>query len=90
MIGKYIYTTPMLLQNESKHNDNWIKNNSLQAKILKSYLFLMIFSDCKWEILFGDFNAKIGKEDIFKSTTVDESLHEISNDNGVRVVNLAI
>jgi hypothetical protein len=33
-----------------------------------------------------DFNAKEGLEDIFKPTTVNESLHEISNDNGVRVV----
>jgi hypothetical protein len=30
-----IYTTPMPLQNESKHNGNLIKNNSPQAKILK-------------------------------------------------------
>jgi hypothetical protein len=34
-----------------------------------------------------DFNAKVGREDIFKPTIVNESLHEISNDNGVRVVN---
>jgi hypothetical protein len=37
--------------------------------------------------LFGDFNAKIDGEDIFKLTIGNESLHEISNDNGVRVVN---
>jgi hypothetical protein len=35
----------------------------------------------------GDFNAKVGREDIFKPTIWNESLHEISNDNGVRVVN---
>jgi endonuclease/exonuclease/phosphatase family metal-dependent hydrolase len=39
--------------------------------------------------LLGDFNAKIGKEDILKPTLGNESLHEISNDNGVRVVNFA-
>jgi hypothetical protein len=38
------------------------------------------------KILLGDFKAKVGREDIFKSTTVNESLHEISNDNGVIVV----
>ncbi|PNF29495.1 hypothetical protein B7P43_G04553 [Cryptotermes secundus] len=38
-------------------------------------------------ILLGDFNAKVGREDISKPTTRNESLHEISNDNGVRVVN---
>jgi hypothetical protein len=36
-------------------------------------------------ILLGDFNAKVGREDIFNPTIGNESLHEISNDNGVRV-----
>jgi endonuclease/exonuclease/phosphatase family metal-dependent hydrolase len=40
-------------------------------------------------ILLGDFNAKVGKEDIFKPTIGNESLHATSNDNGVRVVNFA-
>jgi hypothetical protein len=40
------------------------------------------------KILLGDFNVKVGWEDIFKPTIGNESLHEISNDNGVRVVNL--
>jgi hypothetical protein len=41
------------------------------------------------KILLGDFNAKVGRENIFKPTIGNESLHEISNDNGVRVVNFA-
>jgi hypothetical protein len=41
------------------------------------------------KILLGDLNAKVGRENIFKPTTGNESLHEISNDNGVRVVNFA-
>jgi hypothetical protein len=41
------------------------------------------------KILLGDFNAKVGKEVIFKPTIGNESLHEISNDNGVRLVNFA-
>jgi ribosomal protein S17 len=40
--------------------------------------------------MLGDFNAKVGKEDIFKPTIGNESLHEISNDNGVRIVNFAM
>jgi hypothetical protein len=36
-----------------------------------------------------DFNAKVCREDIYKQTTGNESLHEISNHNGVRVVNFA-
>jgi hypothetical protein len=34
-------------------------------------------------ILLGNFNAKGGREDIFKLTIVNESLHDIINDNGV-------
>jgi hypothetical protein len=36
-----------------------------------------------------DFYAKVGREDIFKPTTGNESLHKNSNDNGIRVVNFA-
>jgi len=39
--------------------------------------------------LLGDFNAKFGREDIFKSTIRNESIHQESNDNGVRIVNFA-
>jgi exonuclease III len=41
------------------------------------------------KILLGDFNANVDSEDILKPTIRNESLHEISNDNGVRVVNFA-
>jgi hypothetical protein len=44
--------------------------------------------NCHMKILLGDFNAKVGREDIFKLTIGNESLHEISNDNGVTVVNI--
>jgi hypothetical protein len=39
------------------------------------------------KILLGDFNAKVGRENIFKPTIGNESLHQDSNDNGVRMVN---
>ena len=38
------------------------------------------------KILLGDFNAKVGREDIFKPIIEQESLHQDSNDNGVRIV----
>jgi endonuclease/exonuclease/phosphatase family metal-dependent hydrolase len=41
------------------------------------------------KILLGDFNAKVGRKDIFKPIIGNDSLHETSNDNGVRVVNFA-
>ena len=41
------------------------------------------------KILLGDFNAKVRRENIFKPTIGKESLHQDSNDNGVRLVNFA-
>jgi hypothetical protein len=41
------------------------------------------------KVLLGDFNAKLCTEDIFKPTIGNEISHEISNYNGVRVVNFA-
>jgi len=40
-------------------------------------------------MLLGDFNAKVGRENIFKPTIGQESIHQDSNDNGVRLVNFA-
>jgi endonuclease/exonuclease/phosphatase family metal-dependent hydrolase len=39
--------------------------------------------------LLGDFNAKVGWEDTFKPVIGNESQHEASNVNGVKVVNFA-
>jgi hypothetical protein len=36
------------------------------------------------KILLGDFNAKVGRENIFKPTIGNESLHQDSNDSGVK------
>jgi len=42
------------------------------------------------KILLGDFNAKLGREDIFKPTIGNERVCKDSNGNGVRIVNFAI
>jgi len=34
-----------------------------------------------------DLNLKVGTEDIFKLTIANNILHELRNDNGVRVAN---
>jgi hypothetical protein len=47
------------------------------------------FPKYNMKILLRNFNANVGKEDIFKPTVGNESLHKINNDNGVRVVNFA-
>ena len=36
-----------------------------------------------------DFNAKMGRENIFKPTIGNENPHQASKDNGVRIVNFA-
>jgi len=41
------------------------------------------------KMLLGDFNVKVGKENIFKPTIGQESLHQDSNDNGLRLVSFA-
>jgi hypothetical protein len=46
------------------------------------------FSKYHMEMLL-DFNAEVGREDILKPTIGNESLHEISIENGVRVLNFA-
>jgi hypothetical protein len=38
-------------------------------------------------ILLGDVNAKVGRENIFKPTTKNESLHQNSSDDDVRIIN---
>ena len=38
--------------------------------------------------LLGDFNAKVGRENIFKLTIWNENLHQDSHGNDVRIVNL--
>ena len=39
------------------------------------------------KIILGDFKAKVGRENIFKPTIGNESLHQGSKDNGVKIVN---
>jgi hypothetical protein len=42
------------------------------------------------KILLGDFNAKVGRKAIFKPIIGNGSLHEASNDNGIRIVILQL
>ena len=45
------------------------------------------FPKYQLKILLEDFNAKVGRKNFYKPTIGNESLHQDSNDNGVRKVN---
>jgi hypothetical protein len=47
------------------------------------------FPNYNMKILLGDFNAKAGREYIFKPTIRNENLHEVNNNNGFTVVKFA-
>jgi hypothetical protein len=36
------------------------------------------------KVLFGDINAEVGKEDIFKPAIRNDGLYKVNNDNGVK------
>ena len=42
-----------------------------------------------YEILLGDFNAKLGREDISNLRVGNDSQHQDRNDNSVRIVHFA-
>jgi len=69
--------------NEEKSNDS----DSSYEELVQ--VFFYHFSKYHMKILLGDFNAKLGRENILKLTIGNESLHQGSNDNGVRIVNFA-
>jgi hypothetical protein len=48
------------------------------------------FAKYHMKILLGDVNAKVGVQNICKPTIGNESLYEITSDNGVRVVNCGV
>ena len=44
------------------------------------------FPQCHTKIMLGDFKEKLEREDNFKPTIGNESLHQGSNDNGDRIL----
>ena len=51
--------------------------------------FSITFPKYHMEILLGDFNAKFGRQDIFKQTVGNETLYQDNNNSGVGTVNSA-
>jgi len=42
------------------------------------------------KIILGDFNGKVGEEDIYKPTIGNESLHNETNNNGIKMIQFTI
>jgi hypothetical protein len=65
---------------------NW-KDSSYEEL---EHFFFYHFPKYLMKVLWRDFHAKLGREDIFKLTIGNGSLHQDSNDNGVKIINFAI
>jgi hypothetical protein len=52
-------------------------------------VFFYHFPKYHMKNLLGDFNAEVERENIVKPTVGNESLHQESNENGIRIVNFA-
>jgi len=66
------------------------KSHDSKDSFMRNYSRVFnIFFQYHMKILLGNFNAKLGRENIFKPTTGNESLHQDSNENGVTIVNFA-
>ena len=65
---------------EEKSDDS---NDSFYEKLEQGF---DNFPKYHMKIILRDFNAKVGRENIFKPTIGYESLHQDSNDNGVGIV----
>jgi hypothetical protein len=48
------------------------------------------FPKCRMKTLLQGFNAQLGREDIFKPTIGNKSLHQDYNDKDARIVNFAV
>jgi hypothetical protein len=55
----------------------------------ESEQFFDHFPKYHMKILLGDFNAKLGRQDIFKPTIGNGSLYQDSSGNGLKIVNFA-
>jgi hypothetical protein len=72
------------------HAQNEDKDDNIKDSVYKELEELFYqFTRYHMKILLGDFNPKVGREDIFKPIIGNESPCEASNDNRVRVVNFA-
>ena len=65
------------------------KSDDLKTVCVKLETVFYHFPKYHMKNLLRDFNEKLGREDIFKPTIGNESLHQDSKDNSVRLANNA-
>ncbi|XP_025418414.1 craniofacial development protein 2-like [Sipha flava] len=77
-------------ENSSKlHLSMHMHRLKIKVMIKKEELYsLLEFLDIAL-VLLGDFNTKINKEECFKTATRSNSLHQLSNNNGFKLIELA-
>jgi len=71
------------------HTPNEVKSNDKDTLYKELQHAFHLFPKYHMKTLLGTFNAVVDRTDIFKSIIGNDSLHEISNDNGVRATNFA-
>jgi hypothetical protein len=80
--------TTQLAWCQDNRAETWV--NPERFAFLRSLnCYTLQFTPINSDTILGDFIAKVGRENIFKPTTGNESLHQDSNDNVVRIVNFA-
>uniref|UniRef100_A0A8D9F872 Craniofacial development protein 2 n=1 Tax=Cacopsylla melanoneura TaxID=428564 RepID=A0A8D9F872_9HEMI len=101
-IKKYVFINPRLsyIQLKGKFNDIFIINvhaptedASTENKDEYYEILEELYSQLPnyaTKLIIGDFNAKIGKEDIYIPTIGRHSLHENTNENGQQLINFAM
>jgi exonuclease III len=83
--GKFNNTTRICAHTPTEEKDNESKETFYEK--LDQICHKAPAHDAK--IIIGDLNAKIGQEEIFRLTIGKWSLHDISNDNGLRTIDFA-
>lgn len=70
----------------STENKNEEEKEEFYEELKRAYDLALRFD---MKIVMGDFNSKIGKEDVYFPTIGKHSLHDITNNNGYLLVNFA-
>jgi hypothetical protein len=61
----------------------------IQNSICEELEQVFVILEYHMKIILWELNVKLGTDDIFKPTIENKSLHQDSNNNNVRIVNIA-